>query len=135
MADTSVSWLNVARHRKGLSSAVLGVWIFALLVGVVNACGWDDAFAHSPDVDVYQDVGHIGHDGSVPDCAEFCAEAAPVIAKNLAVLAFEESQPHFVAETNRVGPSPDPAPALRRRSVAPPPRAVPPFLRFLRLTL
>jgi hypothetical protein len=118
-----------------LSSAVLGVWVLALLVGIANACGWDDAFAHSPDVDVHQGVGHTGHDVPVPDCAKLCAEAVPVVAKHLAVLASEESQPHFVAASYRVGPTLDPAPALRRRSVAQPPRAAPPFLRFLRLTL
>lgn len=133
MASTSASRLNAARHRKGLSSAVLGVWILALLVGVVNACGWDVALTHSADVAVHQGVGH---DGPVPDCARVCAEAVPVVANNLAVLASEESQPHFVAATGyAVGPSPSTAPALRLRSVTQPPRAAPPFLRFLRLTL
>lgn len=115
--------------------AVLGVWILALLVGVANACGWDDGFAHSPGADVHQSVGHIGDGGPVPDCVRLCAEAVPVVAKNLAVLASEESQPRFVAASYWVGLSLDPAPALSRRSVAQPPRAAPPLLRFLRLTL
>jgi len=123
-------------HRKGWASAVLGAWIFALLVGVVDACGWDDAFAASPDVDVHQNVGHEGHDGPVSDCARHCAEAIPVVPKNLAVLASGgSSPPPFVAASYLVVPSPDGAPALRRRSVAPLPRAAPPLLRFLRLTL
>jgi len=127
--------VNGVGHRKGWSRAVLGAWIVALLVGIVDACGWDDVFAASPDVDVHHSVGYEGPDGPVSDCVKHCAEAIPVVPKNLAVLASGGSPTHFVAARYLVVPSPDGAPALRRRSGAPPPRAAPPLLRFLRLTL
>jgi hypothetical protein len=123
------------RQRKALSSAVLGAWLLALLVGVVNACGWDDAFAPSHPVDVHRDAGRTGHDGPVSDCARLCAEGLPVVAKNQAVLATVGNPPVPVAASYVVGPSRASAQARRRPSAAHPPPAAPPLLRFLRLTL
>jgi len=53
------------------------------------------------------------HDGPVSDCARHCAEAIPVVPKNLAILASGGSSPQFVAAGYLVVPSPDGAPALR----------------------
>lgn len=114
---------------------MLGAWIFALLVGVVSACGWVDASAPAARTDVAPHAGHLGDSGPDSDCVKLCVEGLPVLAKVQAVQDPPEGQPLVVDPGHRVDLRPGSAQALRRLRVAHPPPPAPPLLRFLRLTL
>src|SRR5450432_3079815 len=78
------------RNRKVLTSTVLGLWLFALFVGIANACSWDGvtSVSHHPTVaahSVSEDVGH----GRAPDCDEFCSNDVPLVG----VLELVQDQP------------------------------------------
>jgi hypothetical protein len=127
--------LKTKRHRKLLTSAALGVWVLALLVGIANACGWADAFTHSAAAGVAHNAAPQDDNRPFSDCVKLCAEGLPVLAKVQAVQDPPEGQPLVVDPGHGVDLWPSSAPALRRLRVAYPPPAAPPLLRFLRLTL
>ena len=127
--------MKVTRHRKFLTSAALGVWTFALLVGIANACGWADAFTYSAAAGVVHDTAPHGDDRPVSDCVKLCAEGLPVLAKVQAVQDPPDGQPLVVHTGHGVDRRPTYELALRQLRAARPPPAAPPLLRFLRLTL
>jgi hypothetical protein len=124
------------RNRKFLTSAVLGLWMFALFVGIANACSWDGVTSVSRHpllaahpVDVAED-----HD-MAPGCDEFCSNDIPM----LSVLKLVQDQPAgqslTLATHYYVGVLPISAPFLRVARTAHPPPGVPFSLRTVRLTL
>jgi hypothetical protein len=127
-------------HRKCLTSTVLGVWVFALFIGIANACSWDgvstvphqttaaaQAAAHGTSDAADEDKG--------PGCEEFCSNDVPL----LGVLQLVQEPPAglalLVATHYDFGFLPISAPAVRLARGAHPPPGVPFFLRIVRLTL
>lgn len=125
--------MHARRLRKVLTSAALGVWVFALIVGIANACGWTDAFTAPAAAGVAHDATSHGDEGS--DCGKLCAEGIPVLAKVQAVQDPPDGGSLVVTPAHRSDLWPSSAPGLRRLQATRPPPAAPPFLRFLRLTL
>ena len=124
------------RHRKFLTSTVLGVWVFALVVGIANACSWDGVTAtpHQPIVAVHA-AGGVTDDGMAPGCEEFCSNDVPLLGVLQLVQDQPAGQPLVVATPPDLGFLPISAPALRSARPAHPPPGVPLSLRTVRLAL
>lgn len=124
------------RHRQFLASAVLGLWAFAVFVGITNACTWDGVAAvpHQPTTAVHAG-GDAMDDGMAPGCEEFSSNHVPVLGVLQLVQDTPAGQPLVVATHHKLGVLPISAPLLRlARTVHPSPDA--PFsLRTVRLTL
>jgi hypothetical protein len=124
------------RHRKFLTSTVLGLWMFALFVDIANACSWDGVAAvqHQPTMAVHA-VGDVMDDGMAPVSEEFCSNDPPL----LGVLQLAQDQPTgqpLVLETrHNFGFLLISAPILRLARNAHPSPGVPFCLRIVRLTL
>lgn len=124
------------RHCKLLTSAVLGLWMFALFVGIGNACSWDGVTAvpHQPTV-----AGHAGDaatdHGLAADCDEFCSNDVPLLGVLQLVQEQPAGQPLVVATHHDLGFVPTSAPVLRLARTAHPSPGVPFSLRIVRLRL
>jgi hypothetical protein len=123
-----------ARQRKIVTSVALGCWLLAFVVGVIHACGLDEAIGHTHQ-GVTVSTGSQGGDADAePGCDQFCANDIPLLAKPQpgqdqpmapAVL------PHFLGEPLLVRTSSVP-PSLQRQH---PPPDVALIIRFVRLAL
>jgi hypothetical protein len=78
------------RHRKFITSSILGLWIFALFVGIANACSWDGVTAapHHATVAAHA-IEDIADQDLAPGCDEFCSNDVPM----LSVLKLVHDQP------------------------------------------
>jgi hypothetical protein len=126
------------RHRKFLASTVLGLWMFALFVGIANACSWDGVTAapHQPTVAAHavDDDDAMDH-GMAADCDEFCSNDVPLLSVLQLVQEQPAGQPLVVATHHDLGFLPISAPVLRLARTAHPFPGVPFSLRIVRLTL
>jgi len=123
------------RYRKFLTSSILGLWVFAVFVGIANACSWDGVTAvpHQPTMAVHAIGGVMDHDAA-PGCEEFCSNALPLFG----VLQLVQDQPAgqpFVLAAHHVGFLPISVPILRLARTAHSAPGVPFSLRIVRLTL
>ena len=66
------------RHRRGLASAALGLWLFALFVGIAHACSWDGVttVTHTPALEPH--VGGGVADSTAPDCEDSASSDLPL---------------------------------------------------------
>jgi hypothetical protein len=124
------------RHRKFLTSTVLGLWMFALFVGIANACSWDGVTAvpHQPAVAAHAVDDAMDH-GMGADCDEFCSNDVPLLSVLQVVQEQPAGQPLVVATHHNLGFLPISAPVLRLARTAHPSPGVPFSLRIVRLTL
>ena len=124
------------RHRKLLTSTVLGLWMFALFVGIANACSWDGVTAapHQQTVPAYAADDAMDF-GMAADCDEFCSNDVPLLSVLQLVQDQPANQPLTVATHHGPGFLPISAPALGLARTAHPPPGVPFFLRTVRLAL
>ena len=124
------------RNRKFLSATVLGLWVFALFVGIANACSWDGVTAvqHQPAMAGHAGVDATDHDTD-PGCDEFCSKDLPLFSVLTLVQDQAAGQPLVLATRHALGSRPISAPTLRWARNAHPPPGVPYSLRFVRLTL
>jgi hypothetical protein len=70
--------LLLRRHRKGLACAALGLWLFALFLGIAHACRWDGVttVTHAPSVEAH--VGGGVADNTAPDCEDSASKDLPL---------------------------------------------------------
>ncbi len=69
-------------QRRVLAAAVLGFWLFALLISVAHACGLGGELGYSQQIVTVMAGGHVqGDDDALPACKQFCADDSPVLAK------------------------------------------------------
>lgn len=124
------------RHRRLLTSTILGVWMFALFVGIANACSWDGVTAvpHQPTVAAHAVDDVIDH-GMAVDCDEFCSNDIPLLSVLQRVQEQPAGHPLVVATHHDLGVLPISAPGLRLARTAHPAPGVPFSLRIVRLTL
>lgn len=124
------------RHRKLLTSTVLGLWMFALFVGIANACSWDGVTAvpHQLTVAAHAVDDDTDH-GRATDGGEFCSIDVPLLSVLQLVQEQPAGEPQIVATRYDLGFQQFPAPTLRLARTAHPPPGVPFFLRTIRLTL
>jgi len=124
------------RHRKFLTSGVLGLWMFALFVGIANACTWDGVTAvpHPPTVAAHAADDAMDHDTG-PGCEEFCSNDLPLLGVLQSAQDTPAGQPLVVATRHDLGFLPISAPVHRLARTAHPSPGVPLSLRIVRLTL
>lgn len=130
--------INVSRYLRQYSKVstalTLGAWLFALFVGIANACGWDDSDPASTSAVVATTSEKPSHDGSPVGCEQFCKTDVPVVSKAPTIGDQPDLQPLIVtgSTVNVVIPL---TPAFRLARAAHPPPDVPSFLRFAHLRL
>jgi hypothetical protein len=123
-----------ARQSKTITGLVLGVWLFALLVGVGHACNSGE-LGMTPGQHPVASASAGSSDVGVPaGCEQFCASDVPVVTKLPLLGEPPNAQPLIVA-VNSVHAVVTAPPADLRVPVARPPSDVPPFLLFTRLRL
>lgn len=124
------------RHCRWITSTVLGLWVFALFVGIANGCSWDGgtSIAHPPTMDAHL-VDSFNHHDTAPGCDEFCSNDVPLVSVLKLVQDQPAGQPLVIASRHYLGilPISAPAPCMARNAHAPP--GVPFSLRTVRLTL
>ena len=110
--------------------------MFALFVGIANACSWDGATAglHQPIMAVHA-VGEALDDGVAPDGEEFCSNGVPLLMVLQPVQEQSAGHTLVVATHHDLGFLPISAPVLRLARTAHPSPGVPLSLRIVRLTL
>lgn len=123
-------------HRKFLTSTILGLWMYALFVGIANACSWDGVTSvpHQPTVAAHA-VGDAMDDGMTPPCDEFCSNDIALFSVLQLVQEQPAGQPLAVATHHDLGFLPISAPVPRLARTAHPSPGVPFSLRIVRLTL
>ena len=123
-----------ARQSKTITGLALGVWLFALLVGIGHACNLGELGMPPGQHTIASASAGSTDDGMPAGCAQFCASDVPVVTKLPLLGDPPDVQPLIVAVNafHVVATSP---PAFQRAPVARPPSDVPPFLRFTRLRL
>jgi hypothetical protein len=123
-------------HRKFITSGILGLWMFALFVGIANACSWDGVTAAPHHATV---VAHASEDiadqNLAPGCDEFCSNDVPMLSVLKLVQDQPPGQPLVLATHYRLGVLPSAAPVLRLAQTTHPPPGVPFSLRIVHLTL
>ncbi|MEO8752807.1 MAG: hypothetical protein ABI624_09010 [Casimicrobiaceae bacterium] len=81
-AAGKIMFLRNALQRKAVTAIALGGWLFAYSVGVVHACGLDEALGHAhEEVTVAASNQGHGDDDALAVCAQFCADDVPVLSK------------------------------------------------------
>jgi hypothetical protein len=123
------------RYRQFLASAALGLWAFAVFVGIANACTWDGAAAVPHQPTAAHATGDATDDGMASDCEEVCSNDLPLLGVLQLVQDTPAGQPLVVATHHKLGVLPTSAPALRLARTAHPSPGVPFSLRIVRLTL
>lgn len=123
------------RQFRWLTSLTLGMWLFALFVGIANACLPGQSLdGHPAGQDPSTMPAHHVADAASADCVKVCGDGVPLFAAlprvkdRPAAAALHVSRPH----------SPEPAVvgvSLAPARVAHPPADVPVYLRSLRLAL
>jgi hypothetical protein len=123
---------NLRRHRKPLVVLVLGAWLFALFVGVANAC--PPSMAHPAGMVMPAD----SHDGApqtpFANCLQFCADDTPVFSKLQLVQGQPTGKALLVATATAFHAAPT-ATAVDITHPAHPPSGVPVLFRSLRFAL
>ena len=88
------------RQRKTITGVALGVWLFALFVGIAHACGWAEpsiAAVHAVAASASQ---HSSDEGRPAGCEQFCKSDIPVVAKLPSLGDQPDAQPLIVAVKN-----------------------------------
>ena len=126
--------MNLRRHRKPLSALMLGAWLFALFVGIANACAPTSA-PTSPSQRMAITGGDAGDDQQPSaSCLQFCADDTPVFSKLQLAPDQPTCQPLLVANFTSLY-IPAATPQVSVVHLAHPPPGVPVLLRSLRLAL
>ena len=121
-------------RRRRFASLMLGTWVFALFVGIANACLPGEGPQGHSAMHATAAAYHDADESVPPDCAQFCNEDLPLVAKLKTVHDQSAVQPLLVALFE--------VPVVAERSLrvdpallAHPPPGVPVYLRSLRLAL
>ena len=122
------------RQRKTITSFALVVWLFALSVGIVHACGLHEATMASLDAVATNSSDRPSDTGPADACQQFCKTNVPVVAKRAFLGDQPDAQPLIVA-VREFGVAVVLPPAFRVAPAAHPPPDVAAFLRFAHLRL
>lgn len=123
-----------ARQSRTITGLALGVWLFALLVGIGHACNLGE-LGMTPGQHRVASAGAGSSDDGMPaGCQQFCASDVPVVTRLPLLGDPPDAQPLILA-VDAVHVVVTARPAFQPVPVARPPSDVPPFLRFTRLRL
>ena len=122
------------QQRKTITGVALGVWLFALFVGIAHACGWVEPSIAPVHAVAAKASQHSSDEGTPVGCEQFCKSDIPVVTKLPPLGDQPDAQPLIVAVNNvRVVLASPPAFPLAQAAHSS--SDVPPFLRFTRLRL
>jgi len=123
------------RHRKGLVTASLGMWLFALFLGIAHACSWDGVttVTHTPPLEAH--MGGGAADTTVPDCEDSASNDLPLPNVVQLVQDPPAEVALIVATQHDLRLLPNFAPLAGLSGRAHPPPGVPFSNRIVRLTL
>ena len=123
------------RNRRWLTSTVLGWWVFALFVGIANACSWDGvtSLEHCPTL-LTNATDAVDHD-MAPGCDAFCSNDVRLVSVLKLVQDQPAGQPVIPTPHYKRGVVPISVHVLRLARNAHPPPALTFSLRTVRLTL
>lgn len=125
--------MTIRRHRKAFAAWTLGVWLFALLVGIASACAPLTAQPGS-EQGMAMPAGTGGDDSPSANCLQFCADDTPVLSKLQLMPDQPTGRPLLVATAASLD-VPSNAPDVPVVHLAGPPPGVPVLLRSQRLAL
>ena len=125
--------MNLRRHRRAVTSLILGAWLFALFVGIANAC-LPEAVDTMQTAGMAMGPGQDGDESQSAGCQQFCSIDTPLFTKLQLVQDQPAGQPLLVTSISTLL-SPVPASAVPVVYLAHPPPDVPILLRSLRLAL
>ena len=110
--------------------------MFALFVGIANACSWDGVTAvpHQSTAALHADSETMDH-GMALGCGNFFSNDLPLFSVLQLVQDQPAGQPLVLATRHDLSSRPISAPNLRLARNAHPPPGVPYSLRFVRLRL
>ena len=122
------------RQSKTLTGFALGIWLFALFVGVVHACDLTE-LGMAPGQSGVTSAGAYTFDEGMPaDCEQFCKSDVPVASKAPSIGEQSAAQlPIGVAVDVDIVLALTPAISPSRAAHSP--LGVPPILQFTRLRL
>ena len=125
----------LCRHRKGLASAALGLWLLALFLGIAHACSWDGVttVTHTPPPEAH--VGGSVAGDSAPDCEDSASNDLPLPSVFQLVQDPPAEVALIVATQHDLRLLPNSAPLAGLSGRAHPPPGVPFSHRVVRLTL
>lgn len=126
--------MHLRRQTKVVTVLTLGAWLFALFVGIANACGWGDCDATSNSAVAATPSKKPSHDGGRVGCEQFCKTDVPVVSK-VPDVADQPDLPPLVVTSGTVRLFTPLMPAFRRVQATYSPPDVQQFLRFARLRL
>lgn len=112
---------------------MLGTWLFAVFVGLANACV-PQPFEASQNVGMAMGSAPDGDDDLSANCLQFCSIDTPPLSKLQLIQDQPAGQSLLVASVGNLL-LPAPAPAVIVLHLAHPPADVPILLRSLRLAL
>lgn len=122
------------QQRKTITGVALGVWFFALFVGIAHACAWVEPSIAPVHAVATKASQHSSDKGTPAGCEQFCKSDIPVVTKLPPQGDQADAQPLIVAVNDvRVVLASPPAFALAQAAHSS--SNVPPFLRFTRLRL
>lgn len=125
----------VHRPSKTVTTLMLGMWLFALFVGIATAClPKQSSDGHAAGRNAMVVATHHSEDAAPPECVSFCNEDTPLFAKLQLVQDQPAGQSFLVAMppfARLARPGVRIAPTL----LAHPLPGVPLYLRSLRLVL
>jgi len=123
------------RHRQLLASTMLGLGMFALFVGIANACSWDGLTAAPHQLTVAAHAVDDENHGMATDCGEFRSNDVPLLSVLQQVQEPPAGQPLVVATRHDLGFPPMAGSSLSLARTAHPSPGVEFVLRTVRLTL
>ena len=125
--------MSLRRHRRAVTSLILGAWLFALFVGIANSC-LPETVNTMQTADMAIVPGEHGDESHSAGCQQFCSIDTPLFSKLQLVQDQPAGQPLLVASISTLV-SPVPASAVAAVYLTHPPPDVPILLRSLRLAL
>jgi hypothetical protein len=130
--------MNVSRSfrqdRRAITAIALGVWLFALFVGVAHACGLGEP-GPAPVAAVAADASERPCDaGAPPGCQEFCGTDVPLVTR-LPSVPDQPDAKVFLVAARAPDVKVDSPSVLRLTPTAQLSTVLPLFLRFAQLRL
>jgi len=114
---------------------MLGMWLFALFVGIANAClPWHPSDGHAAGHNAMVVAMHHSEDAAPLECVSFCNEDTPLFAK-LQLVPDQPAGQAFVVAMQPFVLLARPGVRIAPTPLAHPPPGVPLYLRSLRLVL
>ncbi len=122
------------QQRKTITGVALGVWLFALFVGIANGCGWVEPNMAPVHVVAASTSEQHSDEGAPVGCEQFCKADIPIVTK-LSPLGDQPDAQPLIVVVRDISVAAAPPPVLQLALAARPPPDVTAYLRFAHLRL